>query len=115
MKKNCEYDVVVPASVTLVGKEGYCVGSAGNVIASTGAICHGVVFEGFAGGEASTVVVRGRTSAKVDGSSVNIAVDDALMADSVGKFVKATIGTNHVRGYALEAVTTDTTADVWLY
>ena len=115
MQKNNEYDVVVPASVTLVDMEGYLVGSDGVKLSTTGEVAHGVVYEGFAALEASVVVTRGRTTAKVDGSANNIAVDDFLTGDSVGKFIKATIGTHHVRGYALEAVTTDTDADVWLF
>jgi len=113
MDKDIQLGNVVP-SATLVDKEGYCVDSAG-AVTSDGEWAYGIVYEGRAANEASVIAQRGQTSAKVDGSSVNIAKGDPLVANSVGKFRKATIGTDAVRGHALEAVTTDTDALVWLY
>ena len=114
MYKNLDLENVVPASVSLADKEGYCVDTTGTLLASTGAYARGVVYEGRAANEASVIAVRGQISAKVDGSHVNVAAGDPLVGSSVGKLVKATISTHADRGHVLEAVTTDTDALVWL-
>lgn len=114
MDKNIVQDVVVPASVSLEDKEGYAVGSDGVLTAALGEWAAGVVYEGMPADQASPIIIRGRCTARVNGASVNIAVDDPLCASSNGKFEKATIGTHEVRAHAKAAVTTDTTAEIEL-
>jgi len=114
MEKNVEKDTVVP-SVTLVGQEYYAVDSDGAKTTSLGQWAKGVVYEGHAANEGSVIVVHGECTAKVYGLSDNISQDDALVAGSSGVFKKATVGTHDVRARALEDVTTDTTALIFLY
>jgi len=107
MEKNIVTDVVIPASVSLVDKEGYAVDVAGVLLTAVGAGCFGIVRTGDVALRPAEVIVSGRCSALVNGAASNIAAGDALTGGSAGRLHKATIGTHAVRGIALEAATTD--------
>ena len=113
MDKYLVLDTVVPA-VTLVNQEYYAVDSEGAKTTTLGQWAKGVVSEGHVADEGSVIVIHGECTAKVFGADSNVSKDDALCAGSAGVFKKATVGTHDVRAYALEDVTTDTTALIFL-
>jgi hypothetical protein len=106
---------VVPASTALTDQEAYVVGTDGVKTASIGDFGFGVVRIGRPAGEPSQVVVHGITEAYVYGADSNLSAEDPIVAGSAGVFKKATVGSHVVRGHVLEAVTTDTKAQVFLY
>jgi hypothetical protein len=104
---------VVP-SATLEDQEGYAVTFAG-AKTTAGILPYGVVRIGRPANEASQVVIHGECTAKVNGSGTSLAAMDPIAGGASGKFVKAVAGSTFARGVVLEAVTTDTTARVYLF
>jgi hypothetical protein len=125
MEKNIRKDVVVPASVSLVGKEGRAVDFAGVIISNRKDGCKGVVSMGRPAGEATEVITQGRCKAYTDDVANDLAIMSPLCcggtnslgggATGDGCFIVATIGTHHVRAIALEAQQgNDTLSDIYL-
>lgn len=106
---------VVPSSVSLEDEEKYVVKPNGVKTGSLGDFGYGVVRIGRPAGEPSQVIINGETEAYVYGADDNLSAYDPIVAGSSGVFKKATIGTHAIRGHVLEAVSTDTTAQVFLY
>jgi hypothetical protein len=112
MNKNVVKTSVVPTT-TLIDQEKYAVGFDGVKTGATGDFVYGIVSQGRPANEASEIITRGETLAKVNGT-VNIAAEDPLTGGANGKLVKATIGTHLIRAIATEAVTSDTESQVIL-
>lgn len=106
---------VVPSATALTDQEKYVVDLDGVKTTSLGDFGYGVVRIGRPANEASQVVIGGETEAYVYGADSNLSKGDPIVAGSSGVFKKATIGSEVVRGHVMEAVTTDTTAQVFLY
>lgn len=105
---------VVPSS-TLENQEKFVVDVNGAKTTSPSDFGYGVVSIGRPANEASQIITRGETEAKVDGSGTSLSVGDPLTAGSNGRFEKATYGTHNVRGHVLESASSQTTAQVFLY
>ena len=115
MDKNLVRDTIVPSSVTLLSQEGYMVDGDGVKTTTLGDWAKGKVHLGRPAGEGSEIVIHGETDCYCDGSSVNLAKDDPVVAGSDGCLYKATVGTHDVRGRMCEACTSKTLARVFLY
>jgi hypothetical protein len=117
MEKNLRKDVVVPASVSLVGKEGYGVDFTGVLVDGRRDGCKGIISMGRPAGEATEVITQGRCKGWasnasgalvpmsplcVTGPTSVLTVNPAPHPAVAGTFVLATVGTHHIRAISMD-------------
>lgn len=113
MYRNLEKTSVVNTSASLEGMEGYAVDMNGELASDTTKGCLGVVYQGRPQDMASVIITEGEyDEVQVDGATASIADGDPLTAgggSANGQMNKATIGTDIIKAYAMEAASTQTT------
>lgn len=111
MERNIVTDAVVPTT-TLLAQENYAVDANGIKTTLGGAYVLGIVRTGRPANEASEIIIGGECKAQVAGAGTAVSIGDPLTGGMAGRLRKAIVGTDFVRAMALEAVSTDTTAQV---